>query len=258
MLEIKNLSFRYSKQSPLVLEELSLSLPEGKVGILLGPNGAGKSTLFKLLIGLYKPNAGTMSFDGVDLAQMKRRERAKAIAYVPQAISFGDLSVYDTILSGRLSSFGLFPGKKDQEEVDKILAEMGLTSIAGRNVNSLSGGERQKVAIARALAQDPRLLVFDEPTGNLDIANEHLILQTAQAIAHGERGIAILVSIHDLSLALNFGDIFYLLKDKNIKYSGGIESISETNLSDVYGIPVSIQTLKEQKFITVGGNTHEK
>jgi iron complex transport system ATP-binding protein len=258
MLEIQHLSFGYSKKGPLVLEDLSLSLPQGKVGILLGPNGAGKSTLFKLLIGLYKPSAGSITFDHQDLLKMKRRERAKAIAYVPQSITFGDLSVYDTVLAGRLSSFGLFPGKNDQAEVSKILAEMGLNDIAGRNVNSLSGGERQKVAIARALAQEPKLLVFDEPTGNLDIANEHLILTTAQAIAHGERGIAILVSIHDLSLALNFGDIFYLLKDKSIKYAGGEESISEANLSDVYGIQVSIETLANQKFITVGGNHHEK
>lgn len=257
MLDIKNLSYRYSKKSPFVLKDLKLSLPKGQVGILLGPNGAGKSTLFKILIGLYRPLEGSILFDGENLMKMKRKERAKAIAYVPQNITFGDLSVYDTVLSGRLSSFGLFPGEEDKEEVDKILAEMGLTAFSARNVNSLSGGERQKVAIARALSQEPKLLIFDEPTGNLDIANEHLILSTAQSLAHGPHQLAILVSIHDLSLALNFGDIFYLLKDGAIKYSGDQASINETNLTDVYGIPIEIATFKDHKFITAGGHNHE-
>ncbi len=258
MLEIENLKFGYSKKSPLVLNGLNLSLKEKEVGILLGPNGSGKSTLFKLLVGVYHPFGGEMLFDSSNLDKMKHLERARTIAYVPQSISFGDLSVYDTILSGRLSRFGFFPKEEDKKAVDEVIEETGLTAFKDRNVNSLSGGEKQKVAIARALSQEPKLLVFDEPTGNLDIASEHLILQEARKIAHGDRGISVLVSIHNLDLAMNFGDRFFLMKNGAIKYSGDEGIISEKTISDIYGIDVSIETVNKKRFITIGGNEDEK
>lgn len=258
MLRIEKLSFGYSKKEPPILDGVDLTLPDGKVGVLLGSNGVGKSTLFKLLIGVYRPFIGKMLFDGEELSSLSRRERAQKIAYVPQSIAFGDLSVYDTILSGRLSRFGFFPGPEDEAAVKKILQETGLSPVEERNVNSLSGGERQKVAIARALAQEPKLLLFDEPTGNLDIANEQLVLSIAQKVAHGEKHIDVLVSIHDLNLALNFGDVFYFLKDGRIKYAGGKESMNEDVISDVYNIKVSVETLHNRKFITMGGKKNEE
>ncbi|MFA6619752.1 MAG: ABC transporter ATP-binding protein [Bacilli bacterium] len=257
MLSVKRLAFAYSKKSPWVLKDVSFVLEEKKVGILLGRNGSGKSTLFKCLMGLEKPFGGSMLFNGKELARMKRADRAKAIAYVPQAISFGEMSVFDTVLSGRLAHFGYFPGKRDQAIVEGILEEMGLKELAFRNVNCLSGGERQKVAIARALAQEPALLIFDEPTGNLDITNEELILRESRRLAH-EKGVSVLVSIHDLSLASLFGDTFYLLKDGKIACSGGVDVLTSAALSEIYGINVLVEDIRGRKFITLGGEKDEK
>lgn len=257
MLNVKGLTFAYSKKSPLILDGVSFVLEEKKVGILLGRNGSGKSTLFKCLTGLEKPFGGSMLFDGKDLASMRRTDRAKAIAYVPQMLFFGEMSVFDTVLSGRLAHFGYFPGESDQAIVEEILEEMGLKEFAFRNVNCLSGGERQKVAIARALAQEPKLLIFDEPTGNLDIANEELILKESQRLAH-EKGVSVLVSIHDLSLASLFGDAFFLLKDGQIATSGDESILTSEALSAIYGISVLVETIHGRKFITLGGDKDEK
>ena len=143
MLEIKNLAFRYSGGAPLVLRDVSLTLKDGEIGILLAKNGEGKSTLFQTIFGLRKPLGGQILFDGQDLLKMNRRERARYVSYVPQEIRFGALSVFDTVLMGRISYFHLRAGREDEEAVRKILSDMEMEEYAGRNVLELSGGERQ-------------------------------------------------------------------------------------------------------------------
>ena len=252
MLEIKDLSFRYSRRRPLVLDGTSLKLAGGEIGILLGKNGSGKTTLFKNILGIEKPQGGSITFDGKDLVGMNRQARARIIAYVPQDIQFGDLCVYDTVLTGRMSYFGFKAGKEDHEAVEKILNEMGLADFAVRNASELSGGERQKVAIARALAQDPRFLIFDEPTGNLDIANEQLIIEEARKAAK-ERGIGILTSLHDLNRALDFGDRFFFMKQGKIVCTGGKETVTESVIRDVFDVSVSIIEIDGKRIILNGG-----
>lgn len=247
MLEIRNLVFGYDRQNP-VLKGVDLELEEGKVGILMGRNGAGKTTLFKIITGVLKPDAGKILFDGRDLLQMSRRERAGIVAYVPQQIDFGALTVYQTVLAGRVSYYDIRPSKADLEVVENVLAEMDLQDVSCRNVQELSGGERQKVAIARALAQQPRVLVFDEPTGNLDIANELLIINEAKKIAH-ERGITVFSSIHDLNQAMYFGDRFFFMKDGRIRCSGGPEVFEENIVRDIYGVFAKIVENDGEKFI---------
>lgn len=247
MLEIRNLVFGYDRQNP-VLKSVDLELEEGKVGILMGRNGAGKTTLFKIITGVLKPDAGKILFDGRDLLQMSRRERAGIVAYVPQQIDFGALTVYQTVLAGRVSYYNIRPSKADLEVVENVLAEMDLQDVSCRNVQELSGGERQKVAIARALAQQPRVLVFDEPTGNLDIANELLIINEAKKIAH-ERGITVFSSIHDLNQAMYFGDRFFFMKDGRIRCSGGPEVFEENIVRDIYGVFAKIVENDGEKFI---------
>ena len=198
MLKIEDLRFSYSRRSAPVLNGVDLELRDGEIGILLGKNGSGKTTLFKNILGIGTPSGGTIRFDGEDLLKLPKRDRARRIAYVPQHIHFGALTVYDSILMGRVSYFGLRAGKEDYDVVDRIMAEMKLESFADRNAENLSGGEKQKIAIARALAQEPKMLVFDEPTGNLDIANEELIIEEAKKVARS-RNIAILRSLHDLN-----------------------------------------------------------
>ena len=239
MLKVENLSFAYSKNGSHALKDVSLELKQGQVGILLGKNGSGKTTLFKNILGIEKPGSGRISFDGNNLAKMPRRERAKRIAYVPQHIHFGDLSVLDSVLMGRVAYFGLGAGRADYEAVEKILQDMHLDTFAGRSAEALSGGEKQKVAIARAMAQEPKLMIFDEPTGNLDIANEQLIVREAKRLAQ-EKNISILSSLHDLNQALAFGDKFFFMKDGQIKYAGGPEVFTPEIIKDIFDTDVRI------------------
>ena len=256
MLKVDNLHFRYSKHGNPVLNGASLQLKQGEIGILLSKNGSGKTTLFKNILGIEKPESGSMQFDGENLLKMNRRERARRIAYVPQDIHFGALSVFDSILMGRVSYFGLKAGLDDYLAVEKIIGDMGLQSFAHRNVDELSGGERQKIAIARAMAQEPKLMVFDEPTGNLDIANEQLIIEEAKKLAR-QKNISILSSLHDLNQALYFGDKFFFLKNGVVKYAGGKEIVTETVIRDIFDIDVRIVEIDNQKVI-LGGYHNER
>ena len=253
MLKVENLTYRYGKRSPIVLNGVNLTLNQGEIGIVLGKNGSGKTTLFKTILGIQKPLSGSVAFDGVELSRLSRVERAKRIAYVHQDIRFGALTVFDSILMGRISFFGLKAGPEDIDAVEKIMAEMGLTDFAQRNVEQLSGGERQKIAIARAMAQEPKLMIFDEPTGNLDIANEQLIIEEAKKLAR-EKNISILSSLHDLNQALHFGDRFFFMKDGVVKYACGRQEITESIIRDIYGISVRIVEIDNQKVI-IGGKS---
>ena len=253
MLKIENLRFKYGRRAPDVLNGVSLELWDGEIGILLGRNGSGKTTLFRNILGLCAPDAGSIRFDERDLLKMNRRERARLVAFVPQEIRFGALSVFDSVLMGRIAYFGLKAGREDYEAVERILAEMQLSGFARRNVEELSGGERQKVAIARAMAQQPRLMIFDEPTGNLDIANEQLILEEARRLAR-ERHIAILSSLHDLNQAMAFGDRFFFMKNGGIRYSGGAECFTTDVIQDIFDIEVKMLEIENQKVILGGSH----
>ena len=252
MLEIRDLRFRYGRVGPSILNGVELSLPAGQIGVLLGPNGAGKTTLFRLLLGLLRPEGGTIRFEGEDLLRMDRRQRARRIAYVPQSLQFGALRVFDTVLMGRIAHFGYKPGRADEAATERILRDMGLEALSERNVEELSGGERQKVAIARALAQEPRLLILDEPTGNLDLANEQLLLAEARRLSR-EQGVGILTSLHDLNQALALGDRFFLLREGRIRAAGGPEILTEDAIREIYGAEVRVLNIDGFPLILNGG-----
>lgn len=251
MLEVRNLRFRYSGHAPEVLRGIDFTLEKGEIGILLGKNGAGKTTMFKTMLGIIKPSSGSVVLNSVLLNSISSAERAKRIAYVPQNVSFGDLSVFDTVLTGRISYFGLRAGREDYEAVKKTLEEMGISALADRSADRLSGGEKQKVAIARAVVGDPQLIIFDEPTGNLDLANERLLMEEARKLAK-ERGISILCSLHDLNEAAELGDRFLFMKDGVIQYAGGKELFTEEVIEDIYGVRIKVLHLESRIIITGG------
>ena len=251
MLNVENVTFRYSRFSRPVLNGVNLRLKPGEIGILLGKNGSGKTTLFKNILGIRKPDSGRILFEGENLLNMSRKERARRIAYVPQDIHFGALTVFDSIMLGRISYFGLKSGDADYKAVEKILMDMHLEEFAFRMVDELSGGERQKIAIARAMAQEPKLMVFDEPTGNLDIANEQLIIEEARKLAK-EKNIAILSSLHDLNQALTFGDKFFFLKNGVVTYAGSREIITPEVIQDTFDVNVRIREIDGQTVVLNG------
>ena len=251
MLTVEHLTYRYSRRGAPVLRGVDLTLESGEIGILLGCNGAGKTTLFKNLLGICTPDSGSIRFDGQELTALSRRRRAQYIAYVPQDILFGELTVFDSVLLGRLSRFGLQAGPTDRAAAARVLEDMGLAPLAARSVAELSGGERQKVAIARALAQEPRLLVLDEPTGNLDVSNEHLLMREAKKAAQ-ERHIAVLSSLHDLNQALAFGDRFFFLKDGVIRYAVTRDAVTEDMLCDVFGAALRLREVDGTRVVLHG------
>ena len=251
MLKINDLHFRYGRRSPEILRGIELELNAGEIGVLLGKNGAGKTTLFSNIIGIERPSSGSITLDGEQLVGMAPSKRAARIAYVPQDISFGSLTVFDTVLLGRVAYFGLRAGADDRRAVSAILDEMGLAELAERNADALSGGEKQKVAIARAIAQQPKLMIFDEPTGNLDLAGTQLIAEQAKKLAQ-EKNIAVLVAIHDLNSALELGDRFFFMKDGRIAYTGGTDIITEELLRDIYGVDTTIVEHNGRKIILGG------
>lgn len=251
MLEIRDLHFRYSKRSPEVLCGIDLKLGKGEIGILLGKNGAGKSTLFKTILGIEKPTSGMIELNALSLSSISLAERARHIAYVPQNVTFGDLSVFDTVMTGRISYFGFRAGAEDYTAVKQALDDMGLSGFSDRSADRLSGGEKQKVAIARAIVGNPQLIIFDEPTGNLDLSNERLLINEAKKLAKC-RGISILCSLHDLNEAAELGDKFFFMKDGIIRYDGGKEFFNEDVIEDIYGVKVKVNHIENQMIITGG------
>ena len=251
MLKVENLHFRYSAHGAPVLNGASLELNQGQVGILLGKNGSGKTTLFKNILGIEKPQGGQITFDGENLLKLSRRERARRIAYVPQHIHFGDLTVFDSVLMGRVSYFGMKASREDYEAVEAILRDMQLLDFANRSAEALSGGEKQKIAIARAMAQEPKLMIFDEPTGNLDMANEQLIIEEAKHLAK-EKNIAILSSLHDLNQALAFGDTFFFMVGGAVKHAGSRQIITPEILKETFDVDVRIREIDGQTVVLQG------
>ena len=247
MLNINNLHFGYSKNNE-ILKGISLSLSAGEIGVVLGQNGAGKSTLFKNILGLVKPSQGEITIDGIDMINIKPKLRAQKIAYVAQNVELPMLSVYETILMARLPYYALAPSKKDREIVFSIIREFGLEHYMNKMATELSGGEKQIVAIARALAQEPDLLVFDEPTSNLDISRELLLEEKATKVAK-EKNIAIIMAVHDLNLAYDVGDKFFFINNGEIIAEGDKASFNEDNINKTFGRKCTIKNIDGSTYI---------
>lgn len=234
MIEAKGICFHY-KNCPVVLQNVGFQAEDGHFLAILGNNGAGKSTLLKCMNGILKPDAGSLLLDGEDLLTMPHRQVAQRVAFVAQTVASTQMTVHDMVMLGRRPYMGWSFSREDHDIVHAAMARLGLMDMRGRFLNQLSGGERQKVMLARALAQQPRLLLLDEPTSALDIRNQYQVLKIVGELCRTE-GLTAVVVIHDLTLALRFCDRFLLMRDGQVYRCGGLEVLDKTALREVYGV----------------------
>jgi len=247
MITVKNLSFSYKEP---VLNDLNFEAKEGEVIFILGPNGSGKTTLLRCIAGILKPK-GAVLIENMSLNDFSRKELAKRIAYVPQRGDTGFLTVFDVILLGRKPYMGFGPSYEDYRIVKEVISLLNLERLAFRRINELSGGELQKVMIARAMAQKPRILLLDEPTNNLDVKNQIEILRLIRKIAR-ESNISVISTMHDLNLASLYADRILMIKNGKIFASGGIEILNRENIKAVYGIDVEVIRMNGKVVILPG------
>lgn len=246
MLEIHELSVGYSKQ--VILNNVSLSVHSGEVVALIGPNGAGKSTLIRAISGVLPFRSGSIRLCSRDISHLGPETRARMLAVVPQAQFLPrSFNVYETVLLGRTPYLGWLgqAGPRDREAVDRALMQTKTQHLAERCIGELSGGEQQRVLLARALAQSTPILIMDEPTNHLDIRHQTSFLNLARQLA-SENGLAILVALHDLNLTSLYADRVAVLADGQLRAIGTPEEVFiSQNLSPIYGSHLQVITHPE-------------
>lgn len=240
MLRCDSVSFSYGSYP--VIKGVSFELETASMVALLGVNGSGKSTLLKILSRLLHPQQGRVFFDSTPLRDFAETELSKLIAYMPQKSNGAYCSVFDAVLLGRKPRIGLEASRHDIDFTSEILNQLGLAGYAFRNTAELSGGELQKVIIARALAQEPKILLLDEPINHLDIKNQLEIMTTLKTITQNMH-LSTVIVMHDLSMAMRFADKFLILKDGEVYAYGDSSVITSQTIKDVYGIDAVMQTV---------------
>lgn len=234
ILKVDGIEFSYPSKN--VLKNIKFTVNRGEVVSILGINGAGKSTLLKCINRILKPQRGAVFIDEFDLRQLSSKKIAQKLAYVPQNIGGNNYrTVFDTVLLGRKPYIEWDATEKDLEITGNILKLMQLEKYALRNAFELSGGELQKVIIARALVQEPRVLLLDEPANNLDLKNQLEVMELIRNISK-TKNISAIIVIHDLNLALRFSDKFIMLKDEKIFSEGNSGIINSQNIREVFNV----------------------
>ena len=250
LIQAEHLEFSYSLLPAVV--DVSLSLPRGAMGALIGANGSGKSTLIRLLAGLLAPVSGEIVFDGASLSALHPRERAKRIAYVPQATSnVFPFTALEVVLTGRSPYSGRFrfESSHDEQIALSALDALDAAHLASRHITELSGGERQLVTVARALAQEPEMLLLDEPASALDLKHRTQLTKALRRL-RDERGITILMITHDLMLLDSAVDLIFAMKCGRLIASGAPEvALTEALLGEVYDAPVRTMRSDGRTFV---------
>ncbi|MDR2171898.1 MAG: ABC transporter ATP-binding protein [Planctomycetaceae bacterium] len=240
MLRVNGVAFRYNNRT--ILNNVSFTAKRGEMITILGPNGSGKSTLLRCVGGLLQPCLGDVYWEDKILRTAPARAISRIVAYVPQRIETSMTPVFEAALLGRRPYFGLSPSIGDLELVESILYKFQLDKIANRPMNQLSGGEVQKVAIARSIAQEPQLLLLDEPTSMLDLKNQVELLLLLQKIVK-EKNITAVLCMHDVNSAIRYADRLLLLKKGNLIFDVNKKNLTEKMIETLYELPIEIHKI---------------
>lgn len=235
ILNVQELGFLYRNHD--VLHDIAFEVNHGEIIAILGPNGVGKTTLLKCLNKILKAKKGQIYLDGSEIKSLDTLEIARRAGYVPQRVETGRLTAFDAVLLGRRPHISWDVSERDLRIVDAIFTRLSMDNLRLSYIDEMSGGELQKIAIARALVQEPRILLLDEPTSSLDLKNQVEILSTIVGIVR-EHGIAAVMTMHDLNQALRYADRFIFLKDGNVHFHGDFSEVTPEIIEDVYGLPV--------------------
>ncbi len=245
---IDNLSKKYGERT--VLDSISFTVGKAEIVALVGPNGSGKSTLIKTLAGVHAQSTGTIRIDGTDMRTMDPVDLAKTIGYVPQHFTYTLYStVFETVLLGRRQHIKWAVSDEELSRVQQALDALEMSHLAGSYMDQLSGGERQKVFIARALAQDPLLFLFDEPTSALDIRYQIEVMETMRELTW-ERGAGMIIAVHDLNLAYRYADSVVVLSGGRMEgYGKPQEILTPSCINTVYGVDSFVVENENGKFL---------
>lgn len=241
LVEVTGLNFSYGQKE--ILNDISFAVEPNCLVAVLGVNGTGKSTLIKCLNKINKINDGEVRILGQSIEDLTINELAKKVAYVPQNVSTSfPIDVYDVILLGRRPYLTWSVGEKDRKIVARIIEKLKLEEFAFRKFHTLSGGEQQKVMIAKAIAQQPQLYLFDEPTSSLDLFSQYDILtQIKNLVSDESNSCSAIVAMHDINLASKFADMILVIHDSNIYcYDKPCIALNMTTVSEVYSVEAEV------------------
>ena len=254
MLSADHLSFRYAADSPLVVDDVSLRLADGALVGILGPNGSGKTTLLRLLSGTRKPSSGRVMLGDQPLDRLSRREVARRIAVVPQETELAfEYSAIEIVLMGRHPHLGVFTveGPNDLRIAHEALVATGTAHLADRPFHELSGGEKQRVVIAAALAQSAGLLLLDEPTASLDLGYQLEVSSLLQRL-NQQQGVTMAISTHDLNLAASICRELILMRDGRVLATGPTnEVLTPENVQRLYDVEADVHIHGDTGHMTV-------
>jgi len=239
--KVENMEFGYRSKS--IITDISFEVEEGDILTILGPNGVGKTTLLKCINRILKMRSGSVDVDGISISSMDIREMAKIIGYVPQRVHVSGSTVFESVLLGRKPHLSWDISQKDLILTSRVIEAIGLSDISEKEINTISGGEYQLVQIARAIVQQPKVILLDEPTNNLDISNQNHILNVLTAIVK-ENNMCAVMTNHDINLSLRHSDKFIFMKAGEIYAAGGIEIVVPDVIKAVYGVDVDIEVVR--------------
>lgn len=237
MLQAQGLRFGYNGRA--VLDGIDLTVAGGEILAILGPNGAGKTTLLRCLNGLLRPQGGVVLLDGRDMAEQSAAQVARTLGYVAQRSEAGRLTAFDAVLLGRKPHLGWRVSQRDMDIAAAALRQVDMEHLALRPLERMSGGELQKVCIARALAQQPRVLLLDEPTSSLDLRNQQEVLRTIRQVVRAS-GMAAVLTLHDLNTALRFAQRLLFVRRGQVHSLCQACELTPETVEAVYGLAVEI------------------